>query len=376
MRQEVAIQPDMITWAIARAGFDLKDFIATKLPNVQEWLDDKKKPTVKQLEDFSRKVYLPFGYLLLQEPPVEPPLIPFFRTGKNISEQISLNVRDTILILQKRQSWLREYLQEIETEPLPFVGKFDLKNDHFEIATDIRRVLGLSEDWAGKFPTWEKAKAHLSTQIEEAGIILNFNSVVENNNHRKILVNECRGFVLVDEYAPFLFVNAADAKAAQMFTMVHELAHVWTGKSAAFDFQGLLPANDPLEQLCDRVAAEFLVPETLFIQFWQTNPSVWEAAKKFKVSPIVAARRALDLGKMEKSQFFSFYRSQQAKQQERKSQQKGGGDFYLTQKARLGLRFMAHLTQAVRTNKLLYRDAYKLSGMSGDTFQNFITQNF
>jgi Zn-dependent peptidase ImmA (M78 family) len=375
MRNEVTIQPKILTWAIARAGYQLDDFFL-KLPNVKDWIDDKKKPTVKQLEDFSRKVHLPFGFLFLSEPLKEQSLIPFFRTGKTENGEVSLNIRETILLLQKRQDWLSEYLKENHEEPLQFVGKFGLRNAPIEIVEDIRKVLQLKENWANVFPTWEKAKAHLAQQIEETGIILNFNSVVENNNHRKIKVEECRGFVLVDNFAPFLFVNSADSKSAQMFTMVHELAHIWLGKSAAFDNKGLLPANDPLEILCDQVAAEFLVPAKSFQETWQKKPDIFEISKKFKVSPIVAARRALDLGKINQSQFFVFYKKQQAKFSDKKIEQKGGGDYYLTQKARLSVRFMAHLTQAVKENKVLYKDAYKLSGMSGDTFQNFITKNF
>lgn len=376
MGTSVNINPNMITWAIDRAGYDLDDFIATKFPRVQDWLDEKKKPTVRQLEAFSRKVYLPFGYLFLPEPPKEKPLIPFFRTGKTATYEVSLNVRDTILLLQRRQEWLREYLLDSGFDLLPFVGKYDLQSSPFDIAADIRRTLGLSDGWASAFPTWEKAKEHLTIQIEEAGIILNFNSVVENNNHRKIGVAECRGFVLVDNVAPFMFVNAADAKAAQMFTIAHELAHVWVGRSAGFDFQDMLPAADPLEKLCDHVAAEFLVPENAFHQAWKENPNLGEAARKFKVSQIVIARRALDLGKIGKAEFFKFYKDYTANLKSRKAKQVGGGDFYRTQKARLSIRFMAHLHQAVKENKVLYRDAYKLTGLTGETFQNFMDKTF
>ncbi len=375
MEPQIQINTNILTWAIGRAGYDLPDFII-KFPKIQDWLDQTKQPTVRQLEDFSHKVHVPFGYLFLPEPPNEKPLIPFFRTGKSISSNVNLNIRDTIMLLQKRQAWLREYLADEGFEPLEFVGKFDAQSNHFDIVSDIRKTLGLSENWASTFPSWEKAKEHLAMQIEEAGIILNFNSVVENNNHRPIKVDECRGFVLVDKFAPFLFVNAADAKAAQMFTIVHELAHVWVGQSAGFDFQGMLPADDPLEKLCDRVAAEFLVPESAFLQFWKENPSIWAAAKKFKVSPIVIGRRALDLGKIDKGYFFKFYNDHVAKLKNAKDQKpkSGGGDFYLTQKQRLSTRFMAHLNQAVKENKILYRDVYKLTGLNGETFQKFISK--
>ena len=374
MSTKVNIEPRMITWAIDRAGYHLADF-AEKYPRVLEWLNEKKQPTVKQLEEFSQKVYLPFGYLFLPEPPVEQLPIPFFRTGRSKATKVSLNVQETVRILKYRQDWLSDYLHENEGEPLNFVGKFGLNNTPEEIAADMRATLNLERDWAGHLPTWSEAKGFLTQKIEDAGIVVVFNSVVENNNHRKIEVAECRGFVLVDQYAPFLFVNSADSKAAQMFTLAHELAHVWTGQSAGFDSRQMLPADDPMERLCDQVAAEFLVPAADFKLFWAEKPSITESARHFKVSPIVAGRRALDLGLIDKNTFFGFYNEYINREYVKKERQAGGGDFYATQRVRLGRAFVARLNQALKSGKILHRDVYKLTGLRGDTFQAFIQKN-
>jgi hypothetical protein len=124
MGTEININPNMLTWAIARAGFVLDDFLV-KFPNVQNWIEQVKSPTVKQLEEFARRVHIPFGYLFLQEPPKEEIPFPFFRTGKTQTQAVSINVYDTILLLQRRQDWLTEYLEENDQEQLSFVGKFN-----------------------------------------------------------------------------------------------------------------------------------------------------------------------------------------------------------------------------------------------------------
>lgn len=369
MNQEVRIQPNMITWAIHRAGYRLDDF-AIQFPKVLDWLNHGKTPTVKQLEAFSNKVHVPFGYLFLPEPPVEQIPITLFRTGKAKNAAISLNVRETIRLLQARQEWLSEYLQDTGAEPLPFVGKFGLGNTPEEIADDIRQTLKLPTDWASLAPNWQLAKTQLAKKIEDLGIVISFNSVVENNNHRKIDPEEIRGFVLVDPFAPFLFVNSADSKAAQMFTLAHELAHVWTGQSAGFDSDNMLPAADPMEQLCDRTAAEFLVPGQNFRNFWQDKPDIPAAARHFKVSQIVAARRALDLGCIQRGEFFSFYHRFMHDFFKKNNHGSGGGDFYNTQKTRLGMPFLSHVNQALKSGQLLYQDAYRLTGLKGDTFQH------
>jgi len=374
MRTEINVNSNMIAWAISRAGYELQVF-TEKFPKVQQWLEGERKPTVKQLEDFSKKVHLPFGYLFLPEPPKEKLPIPFFRTNNSQATSVSLNVYDTILLMQQRQDWLRDYLTEKEFDKLPFVGKFLNQNNVQQIVADIRNTLGLQENWASDFKTWQEAQDHLIKHVEDKGIITVFNGVVENNTSRPIPVDECRGFVLVDEIAPFMFINNADYKSAQMFTIVHELAHIWTGHSAGFDFRKLQPADDPIEVLCDKVAAEFLVPENTFNQVWLENQSIKYASRFFKVSEIVIARRALDTGKISKKQFFEFYEEYSNREFIKKESQGDGGNFYATTRKRLSITFASHIYNAVKSGKLLHRDAYKLTSLKGDTFQTFFNNH-
>ncbi len=375
MRNEVYVNNNMLTWAITRAGYDVPSF-AVKFPKVLDWLEGQKKPTVKQLEEFSKKVYLPFGYLFLPQPPQEKVPIPFFRTSGNQADKISINVYDTILLLQQRQDWLKNYLKDNDFQHLPYVGKFNKSKDVKAIVADIRHTLQLPENWASQFRTWQEAQDHLVLHIEDKGIITIFNGIVENNTHRPIPVDECRGFVLVDEFAPFMFVNNSDFKSAQMFTIVHELAHIWTGHSAGFDFRRLQPANDPIERLCDKVAAEFLVPEQEFNRLWNQSPNNFAfASRTFKVSEIVIARRALDTGKITRPQFYDFYEEYSNREFAKKESQGPGGDFYATTKKRISITFASHVNQAVKTGHLLFRDAYKLTGLKGDTFENFFSKH-
>lgn len=368
------INPKIVEWAINRNGYSNDEFFL-KFPKVKDWINGIDFPTLKQLEDFTHKVHLPFGYLFLNEPPIEKIDFPFFRTGKNITDaKVSLNTYHTIQQIQDRQNWLVEYLKENDFPDLSFVGKFNINSNYLEIVNDIRKSLNLDENWASDFPNWELALDYLTNQIEEIGIIVTFNGVVGNNNRRKIKVEECRGFVLIDKKAPFLFVNASDAKAAQMFTIVHELAHVWLGKSAGFNNEKLIPANDPLEILCDKIAAEFLVPELAFLKKWEKAKNFIYLSKIFKVSPIVIGRRALDLNLITKKDFFNFYNEYIESIKEKKDLQGNGGNFYATAKRRVSLRFATFVNNAVRENKLLYRDAYKLTNLKGDTYSKFINQ--
>lgn len=368
------INKELIEWAIIRNGNDLQEFYAQN-PNVERWTKGERFPTVKQLESFTHKVHVPFGYMFLPKPPQEEIPLPFFRSAnRNPTNKVSLNVFHTIQIIKDRQNWLTEYLEELDFPKLQFVGKFSVNDNYKVIVNDIRKVLNIENDWASRYNNWEQALDFITNQIEDAGIIVTYNGVVGSNTHRVIDVKECRGFVLVDERAPFLFINSADAKAAQMFTLIHELAHVWLGKSAGFDMDKMLPADDPVEVLCDKVAAELLVPEVYFLKKWETTQDFKYLSKIFKVSPIVTARRALDLNLITRSQFFSFYNNYIEEYKAKKDRLGSGGDFYATAKKRVSLRFAAFVNNAVKDNQLLYRDAYRLTNMKGDTYNKFVTE--
>lgn len=376
MKAELEINNNVLIWAVERAGSNI-DEISRKVPAFSNWLSGKRKPTIKQLQIFSQKVHVPFGYLFLETPPEEKIPIPFFRTVQSgqFADKVSLNVYDAILIMQQRQKWLTDYLKENDYEALEFVGKYDSVNNIKEVSLDIKKTLELKNNWANEFPTWEKAKDFLTQKIEDAGIITTFSSIVGNNTHRSIKVEECRGFVLVDEYAPFLFINSADSKSAQMFTLAHELAHIWLGKSAGFDFRQLQPADNPTEILCDKIAAEFLVPEDEINDVLRQESRIDKIARIFKVSQIVIARRLLDLGKLSRNEFFEFYDEYINRDIQKKEDKEGGGDFYKTQRKRLSVRFLSFVNQAVLENKLLIRDAYQLTDLKGNTYHKFMKEH-
>ena len=174
------------------------------------------------------------GFFFLQEPPQERLSIPHFRTLKNhISEQPpSPDLIETIQIMEQRQSWMSEYLADQGHTRLSFVGSARVGDPADYIADEIRHVLGLEEMWAADQPNWTKALLELRRRMEDIGILVVVTGMVGTNTRRKLDVSEFRGFVLVDDYAPLVFVNNADGKAAQMFTLAHELAHIWFGKSA------------------------------------------------------------------------------------------------------------------------------------------------
>lgn len=371
----VTVRPALIRWAQERSGVT-DEILRKKFPKFDLWESGDAMPTLRQLTDLAKKTLTPLGYFFLPAPPEDKLPIPDFRTVDNEPvKRPSPNLLDTVQTMQRRQGWLRDYLIEQGEPKLPFIGSVSLNDSINAAATEMRRLLDVTDDWARHHTTWTAALSALCRTVDKAGVIVVINSVVGNNNHRKLDPSEFRGFVLADEYAPLVFINGADAKAGQMFTLAHEVAHLLLGKGGVFNFRDFLPIDNAVENFCNRVAAEFLVPERELSAFWTeakgANEPFQLIARRFKVSPIVAARRALDLDFINRTAFFDFYRQYQEDDRRKQAAKPTTGDFYATQNFRIGRRFADAVVRAAKEGRLLYNEAYHLTGLYGKTFDRY-----
>ena len=367
----VMVEPAMLRWARERSGLP-ESQLSSRFRKLPQWEQGLEAPTLRQLEAFAKATSTPLGYLFLPSPE-EPLPVPDFRTMDDAAPgRPRPNLLETLQAMQRRQDWMRDHLDEEGIRPLDFVGAVSVGDDPRSTADRMRARLGFARDWASGESTWSDALRKLRVAMEDAGVLVVINGVVGNNTHRRLDPDEFRGFVLADDLAPLVFVNGADGRAAQMFTLAHELAHVWLGQPALFRLPELQPDNVDVERFCNRVAAEFLVPEDSLRTLWPElvgSPEPVEAvARHFKVSSIVAARRALDLGLVSKAVFRDLYR--QSRERERR-QPSAGGNFYASQDARIGRRFATALIRAAREGQLLYRNAYELCGLSGRAFDRY-----
>ncbi len=375
----ITLNPDVLQWARKRAKLEpeqLAKRVGTKQERVELW-EKTGSLLYSQAQKLAEKTYTPFGLLFLNKRPEEKLPISDLRTVDDGSVSTpSPELLETVQIMQERQAWMRDYLVSHGESELKFVGSKTMTDSTDEVAFDIRKVLGLNSDWSSQFDTWGDALVGLRRQIEKVGVLLFMNGVVGNNTRRSLRTEEFRGFALSDPYAPLIFINNADAKSAQMFTLAHELAHIWLGAEGVSNFNKFHSPEVSIEKFCNSVAAETLVPASEFRALWPKAKDKDEPynyiATYFRVSPVVAARRAEDLGFIAKSDFFSFYAHYQKISGEKKKST--GGDFWKTNSVRVDTRFGEAVVRAASEGRILYTEAYRLTGLKPGSFDTYASK--
>ena len=362
----VEVKPALLRWARERADLDA-DILAQRFPKLADWERGATYPTLRQLEDFAKATHAPVGYLFLSEPPMESVPIPDFRTvGNERIGRPSPDLLDTVYVCQQRQEWYRDFVRSLRQEPLEFIGSVSPAANVTETAATIRRALGFDIEARRQMTTWTEALRRFIELADAFGVLVMVTGVVGNNNYRKLDPDEFRGFALADGLAPLVFINGADTKAAQMFTLAHELAHLWLGQSALSDVSPVSVPTNEVELWCNRVAAELLVPLAVLRLEYQAGEDLRGAldrlARRFKVSTLVVLRRIYDAGGLTQSELWRAYA--QELERLRAIPRASGGDFYLTQAARVGKRFALALVSSTLEGQTLHRDAFHLLGFS------------
>lgn len=363
----VAASVPVLRWAAQRARL-ADDDLAARFSKWPLWLNGKAQPTLKQLEDFARLTHTAFGYFFLPEPPALALPVPDFRTLRDEAlAEPSSELLDTLYLCQQRQDWFRDHARMHGFAALPFVGSASVQEAPEAVAQRIRETLDLSSEARRQSPTWTDALRQLIANAEDAGVMVMASSVVGSNSHRRLDVGEFRGFALADALAPLVFLNGADSKAAQMFTLAHELTHLWLGATGVSDTQAGQVPEQQTERWCNQVAAELLMPlEQLRAAHQRNAPipvEIQRLARDFKVSTLVALRRLFDAGYITRAALWQHYRDEQERLRTLKERSSPGGDFYRSLGARTSKRFARAIVSSTLEGLTSFPDAFRMLGM-------------
>jgi len=370
---EALVNPELLRWARERVAMTvgmLADRLKIPADKVIAWEEGQARPSFVQAERLAALAHIPFGVLFLASPPDETLPIPDLRTHSGMPrDRFSPDFLDFLRDTMFKRDWYRAFLESRGAELLSFVGSLELATPVDSAAIQIRSALGIDPDLASA-GNWETHLNELFRKCEDLGIWIMRTGYVGSNTRRTLSTSDFRGFAIADEIVPLIVINGRDAKAAQAFTLAHELAHIWFGRSGVSDpFLRHSDGGDlDIERVCNAVAAEILVPRVNFDMAWIDTGGLEKNAQalsqRFKVSRVVIARRALDLGKISLSAYQSFFDSEQRGWA---SASDGGGDYYKIVPVKNGRRFTEAVLGSAMSGNLLLRDAGSLLHMKPAT---------
>lgn len=301
---EAFITPSVLEWAIKRAGVSAESIHK----KAEQWVSGKARPTFKQAVDLAKTLQIPFGYLWLKEPPREQEIIPDLRTiGNGGLAQMPLELKTAVNDVKQKQEWFKEYAKTNGILKCEAIGRFKSSDDTQEIADDVTARLEI-QDLVGSGCDKDRMLKNLIEKIEKLGILVMRNSILRGNTKKKLNLDTFRGFAIFDEFAPLIFINTNDSKAGQIFTLMHEVAHLWIGQGGISDLD--IQNHNEIELICNEIAAKILMPKTkiqkAFREF-NDDMRLERIADRFSVSTLAVLNRLRSLSLLAPRRYQELY---------------------------------------------------------------------
>jgi len=342
MPDKAHITPKVFKWALESARMTEENAaakVSVSSDRLVDWEAGKSKPTIRQAQILAKAYRRPFALFFLPDIPQDfQPLQDYRLKGSKVLGTASIFI---IREIQQKQAWISEVNEQNEERKIPFVGRYSLKDNPATVSNDILSTLNINPlqyEYENPIREWiDKAESN--------GIFISRTSFI----HSRLTLdsNEIQGFAISDSYAPFVFINSSDWSAPQLFTLVHELAHIWIAETGISNqIQPIVQSQEkyhPIEIFCNEVAANALIPLDYISELRKynsiTSDQIFRYSRNLGISSFALLVRALNLNLISFSEYSSLKREADAgfhdfvqKESERKAKQKqadGGPNPYL-----------------------------------------------
>lgn len=293
------INREMLIWARSQTPFkDSADDIKMIYPKIDtdkiiRWENGEEFPSINEAKNICKIYRVPFACLYLSEPPQKDPPKYVDRRTYFETEHYKLSYElwsEINRVIHDREIALN-YLEENVKHNIYDLSKLASENID-ETANKIRSYL--------QMPTYYKSKFGQSFNY--------FRKLIENKNIivtqiSDVGLDEMKGLSISERILPIIAVNNRDFSNSKTFSLFHELAHI-IRRSSSLCLIDDNERNDQEEKICDRIAAEVLMPKNEFIYMankiflkyneWNTI-SLLALSKKFGVSTVSVFRRLHEL---------------------------------------------------------------------------------
>lgn len=384
MGSKVKSNPEILKWARKTAKISLEKSASTisktcKIERIKEWesSDCKDVPTIKQVEKLARLYRRPIDVFFLQFVPKDFPALKDFR--RNREEGLSTSLIFMMREIQEKQEWLSNFLLKRKEKKLEFAGKYNIKSSSDAVANDIRKTLGI-----GTIPSGQKPLKYWIEKAESKRIFISLSS----NYHTRLKLDSdlFKGFVIADKYAPFVFLNSDDWDHIQIFTLLHELAHIWIGVSGISNEPEINTGNTsgvhPVERFCNEVAVKALLPEYELSDLFPKQDvlifkNIIRLSRKLGVSNTALLNRALTIRLIDNEKFNSLRKEADNHwkdflvKESQKKKSSGGPNYYIMQLRRSSKAFANIVMDFYKSGKVNGSDASRLLKVKETNFHKF-----
>ena len=389
MADKAYITPNVLKWARESARMT-EEIAAAKVSvtveKLKEWENGTNQPTIRQAQTLAKSYKRPFALFFLPEIPRDfQPLQDFRKSGsKSLTTSSIFIIRE----IQQKQTWISDVYSENQEEKLSFVGRFNINDNPQKVAKDILTTLNIN-------PAFYKSENPIKEWIDAAeskGIFISRTSFI--HSRLKLDSEELQGFAIADPLAPFIFVNSEDWNAPQLFTLVHELAHIWIAQTGiSNEVEPDLKEKDkfhPVELFCNEVAANALMPKEIIFNYeaksFASSKEVFKIAKQLGVSSFALLVRALNLEIISTSEYkklkiqadsdFAEYlrREAEKKAKQKEKEKPGGPNYFLLQLNRNSRLFTQTVLDAFRGGYIEPTLASNLLNVQVNKFQKLESQ--
>ncbi len=389
MPDRADITPKLLKWARESAKMD-PDTASAKVGvttgKLLEWEAGTSLPTIRQAQTLARAYRRPFALLFLSDIPRDFKPLQDFRTKG--SKPLGTGSVFIIREIQQRQTWISELNQEDNEPKAEYVGRFSIKDDPVTVADDILRTLAID-------PSNYTASSPMKEWIDSAeskGIFISRTSFI----HSRLVLDseEIQGFAIADPYAPFVFINSDDYDAPQLFTLLHEIAHLWiaaTGISNHIEPDlHIKDHQNPIELFCNEVAANALIPAKILDRMptntFDSVEMVYRHSRNLGVSSFALLVRAYKANRISPDRYRQLknhadeaYRAYLKREEEKKARKKdaeiaGGPNYYVLQINRNSRLFTHTVLQAFHEGSIAPTQATNLLNVKVSNFPKLEAQ--
>jgi Zn-dependent peptidase ImmA (M78 family) len=371
---EALVTPSVMRWARESAGLSVieaSNKIKRPIEEIMAWEKGVQMPTIPQARRASEIYRRPLAVFYLPEPPLDFDTLRDFRRLPNEEERFySKKLTELIRTAYEHQYWANEYLKKEGISPLSYVGSACLEDNPKDIAKQILTTFMINPNDQCSVPSRFYALKLWIEKAESKGVFIFRKGSID--------LHICRGFILSDNIAPFIYLNSEDAYAGMMFTLVHELAHLWlniSGISNLNTYGRFISTEDlNIEKFCNRVASEALIYSERFEREIEdlsialtTEERIEILSRIFKVSEEAIARKMLEYDYISSSKYVKLrdlyqkrWLNLKRKEKQKNKERDGGPSYYVTKISNNGLLYTQTVIGAYQGGHILGRDASSL----------------